>query len=304
MKKLTTAEFIIRAVEVHGDKYDYSLVEYKSLKTKIIIKCDCGNIFEQQPATHIGIKKAGCTPCGYKKATNAQIRPLNGVIKEANIIHNNKYDYSLITDYKGLKIKVDIICPIHGLFKQPLSWHIIGKNGCPHCGGNIRLTIEEFISRSNKIHGDKYDYTKVSYINEKTKVIIICNIHGEFNQLPRAHSKLGHGCPKCAKDLSESKGERTIREFLEFNDIKYEQEKKFSFSGNYRYDFYINSLNLVIEYDGKQHFQPVDFFGGLKSFRITYHNDWIKEELIRKNNVNIIRIKYTDNVSNRLKEIK
>jgi len=293
MKKLTTEEFIIRAKKVHGDNYDYSEVVYLGIKSKVKIKClICGNIFWQTPNSHIG-KCVGCTLCGYKKASNKQIRKLSNVILEANKIHNFKYDYSLIFSrtYKGLKQKVPIVCPIHGIFKQQLNWHISGKNGCPECGGNIKLETSEFIERSKKVHGDKYVYDDIVYKNEKTKVQIFCKLHNSFfYQKPFAHVRLKQGCPKC----NESRGEKGIRLFLENNNIEYIKEYIIKDLGNYRFDFYLPNYNLIIEFDGKQHFQPVEFFGGLVALRKTKYNDYIKTMYCLNNAINIIRIKYLD----------
>ena len=114
-------------------------------------------------------------------------------IKKANIIHNNKYDYSKVI-YKNNKTKIIIICPIHGEFLQRPSHHLRNQN-CPKC--NIVLSINNnFISKSILIHNNKYNYDKVIYKNNHTKVIIICYIHGEFLQTPKEHLR-GSGCPKC-----------------------------------------------------------------------------------------------------------
>lgn len=94
-------------------------------------------------------------------------------IEKAKKVHGDKYDYSKV-DYKGNKEKVCIICPIHGEFWQVASTHINLKCGCPLCankgsGKRNELTKEEFIEKSRKAHGDKYDYSKVEYKNNREK---------------------------------------------------------------------------------------------------------------------------------------
>jgi very-short-patch-repair endonuclease len=133
------------------------------------------------------------------------MNPKNKLNKEsfvckANLIHENKYDYSLV-EYINSHIKVKIICPEHGVFLQTPGKHLI-KQGCPTCG-NYKLKIsqrsnkDEFVSKAQLIHGNKYDYKDVVYVNSKTKVKIICPEHGVWEQNPN-HHLLGKGCRKCS----------------------------------------------------------------------------------------------------------
>jgi uncharacterized protein with PIN domain len=121
-------------------------------------------------------------------------------IKRAKLIHNKKYDYSKVI-YVNRVEHVDIICPIHGTFKKKPTHHLRGQ-GCPRCSvertaNSQRKTLSQFVEESNKTHNNKYDYSKVNYINNRTKVQIICPLHGEFEQLPGNHLK-GKGCKYCA----------------------------------------------------------------------------------------------------------
>ena len=115
-------------------------------------------------------------------------------IQKAKKVHGDKYDYSKVKYYNA-HTKVCIICPIHGEFWQTPASHLMG-NACPKCGGKTKLNTDKFIHRAKEIHGDKYDYSKVEYINATTKVCIICPIHGEFWQTPAKHLS-GKGCKKC-----------------------------------------------------------------------------------------------------------
>ena len=188
MAKLTQEEFIAKAKAVHGDMYDYSLVDYKGNKTKIKIICPIHGVFEQTPNSHL--MGRGCPHCfGKHKRTNETF------IEAARKVHGDKYDYSLV-DYKSNKTKVKIICPEHGVFEQTPNSHLHG-GGCPYCAGNVKYTKETFIEAARKVHGDKYDYSLVDYKGNKTKVKIICPIHGVFEQIPFNHLR-GTGCPYCA----------------------------------------------------------------------------------------------------------
>lgn len=123
-------------------------------------------------------------------------------VKKSQLIHGFKYDYSL-AEYKNRNTKIKIICPIHGLFEQTPNNHM-KRYGCYHCGieqrsKQKRLTQEEFITKAYSIHGTKYNYILVNYINSKTPVQIICYKHGIFKQIANHHLS-GSGCPQCSKN--------------------------------------------------------------------------------------------------------
>ena len=121
-------------------------------------------------------------------------------IEKSNKVHNGKYDYSLVK-YTGSKNKVTIICLVHGMFEQIPYNHLYGK-GCSKCAGNINYDSKQFIEKAKKVHGDKYDYSKVNYIKSYIEVTIVCPKHGEFKQKPVTHLQ-GHNCKTCA--LEDSK---------------------------------------------------------------------------------------------------
>lgn len=196
-KKLTTEEFIKKAIEKHGNEYNYDNVIYINALTKVSIFCKkCEKDFLQVANSHY---KHGCPVCGgSKKKTTAEF------IKEASPKHDNKYDYSEVI-YKNDTEKVIIICPIHshGRFLKSPGKHLQGQ-GCPNRDcvnkkSNLRYekkyTTHHFIERAIKTHGDLYEYSKVNYKNSKTKVIIVCKkCNNEFKQVPSSHL-LGCGCP-------------------------------------------------------------------------------------------------------------
>ena len=175
-RRMTKEEFIRRAREIHGWKYDYSKVEYVGYETKICIICPEHGEFWQTPHSHL--EGQCCPKCSGRYMTRGYF------IEKANKIHNNKYDYSKV-EYKGVHEKVCIICPEHGEFWQSPHCHLDGF-GCRICS-NTFMDTNLFVEKSRKIHGDKYDYSKVDYVNNHTKVCIICPEHGEFWQIPNSH---------------------------------------------------------------------------------------------------------------------
>ena len=290
-KKLTNEEFIKVANNIHNNKYDYSLVNYINNYTKVKIICPLHGIFEQEPRSHY---ERGCKQCSNLKKSS-----FSNFISISNQIHNFKYDYSLI-DYKNHRTKIKIICPIHGVFEQFAGNHIRFGHGCPKCYfDTTRHTKEIFISNSKKIHGEKFDYSLVEYKNAHTKVKIICKIHGVFNQTPTNHLK-GQGCPIC----QESKGEIEISKILSDMNISFINQYKFISCTNKRqlpFDFYLPHLNICIEYDGEQHFREIKKYGGKKGLETRQKNDEIKTTFCKENNIKLIRIKYDENIQNKLK---
>src|SRR5690606_19081413 len=127
--KKTTEEFIIDAKKIHGNKYDYSLVDYRKNNISINIVCNIHGVFKQTPSAHLN--NSGCPKCGRKKSGEKKRLGNDKFIEKARLIHGDKYDYSLV-EYKGATVKVKIICPIHGVFKQNAGDHICNK-GCYKC---------------------------------------------------------------------------------------------------------------------------------------------------------------------------
>lgn len=190
-RKVTFEEFEERANKVHNGKYSYVKDSYKrtDIKTKII--CPIHGEFLQTPHGHL--KGNGCPKC--YEATRLITTE---IFKErADKVHKGKYIYTK-TIYEEANKKVCIICPIHGEFWMTPSKHINAKQGCPYCQGMYKTT-EQIVNEFKEVHGDKYDYSKVKYKNNKSKVCIVCPIHGEFWQTTSNHLK-GRGCPKCAKE--------------------------------------------------------------------------------------------------------
>lgn len=175
-------------------------------------------------------------------------------IKKANEVHKGKYNYDNV-EYVNCDTKVCIICPDHGEFWQTPYNHTRGQ-GCQKCGGSYVPTTEEWIASVNEVHGGKYDYTNVTYVNSATKVCIICPEHGEFWQTPNHHIR-GVGCPKC--NLSHL--ERDVMNYLDEVEITYDYQKRFNWLGKQSLDFYLPDYNVGIECQGKQHFFPIDFAG-------------------------------------------
>lgn len=194
-RRLTKEDFIKRSREIHGDKYDYSKVEYKNTHTKVEIGCENHGSFWQTPGNHFHY---GCKICGgcYKLTTQE-------FIEKAVKVHGEKYNYEKV-EYKNNRTKVTIICPKHGEFIQLANSHM-GGSGCYHCGYDAvsdsnKISKEEFIQRAVEKHNNKYNYDYMEYVNMTTSILIECPIHGKSYINPKMHLK-GSGCRECTNEL-------------------------------------------------------------------------------------------------------
>lgn len=285
-KSIAVVNFIERAILKHGNKFDYSKVNYNTLDDEIIIICPIHGEFNQTGTNHLK-NKHGCPNC----AIDSQKVKINDFVKISNQTHGNKYDYSLVK-YDIIDDKVKIICPIHGIFLQKASNHMRYR-GCRKCNSHPMDTTT-FIQKSIKIHGELYSYENTEYIpSRRPRVNITCKIHGEFNQLVRAHLQ-GSGCPKCRN----SKGEIAIGNILDELGIIYEKEFRFKdckYKRALPFDFYLLDYGACIEYHGEQHYYPAKLWGDFdgKRLQLQQVRDDIKRKYCSINNIPLIEIKYT-----------
>ncbi len=302
-------DFLREAKNVHGERYDYSKSIFVRKDRELTITCKIHGGFLQQPKQHV-LKKRGCSLCGIKKVADSERKTNEQFIKEAVAIHGNYYDYSKV-NYTGSLKKVIIICPKHGEFEQIATQHIGKKRtGCDKCGTDrLRSNKEEFIRKSVAIHGDKYDYSKFVYVDSKTNSVIICPIHGEFLKTPNYHLR-GQGCRDCSR--FKSKGERKIELVLESNNLNFKKQIylddcfRFTKRTKLSFDFGLykeDELICLIEYDGRQHFESIEWFGGKNALISTQERDLFKDNYCKENNIKLYRINYKQDIEKELDKI-
>lgn len=291
--------FLESALKRHGENFDFPYIkeEYENSHSKITVRCKiCGTEYQKIACDFITSRGGGCPTCRktiiYNKPPQRKLRSQeklllerkNNFIKQANEIHSNKYDYSKI-EYINNNISVCIVCPKHGEFWQKPYHHTLRKKGCPQCQYEKQsLTLKDFIIKAKKVHRDKYDYSKVIYKNYHTKVLITCPIHGEFWQYPCSHIH-GSGCPIC----SESTLEKELRKLFDDNKINYiygYHNKELL--GRLELDFFIPELHIAIECQGKQHFYPVDYFGGEEAFIKMQMRDKLKLKICEEHKIKLL----------------
>ena len=280
---------------LYGNRYDFSLIKntYKyNYKDVVDVICPIHGKFKTTISALLKRSyREKCPKC------NGSISK-DEFIKQAQEIHKNedgtpKYDYSKV-EYVNKTTKVCIICSEHGEFWQEPRNHLKGLVGCEKCKGekirkSLALSTEEFIKKSMETYGDKYDYSKVKYINNNTNVCFICKKCGnEFWQLPSNHL-VNSSCPFC--DNKISKLEEEISQFLTENKIQFIQYHKFiwlKYNKSQTLDFYLPEFNIAIECQGIQHFEPVEHFGGEETLKYTMLMDENKNKLCKEHNITIL----------------
>jgi len=290
-KKLEWEEIIKRSSDIHSNKYEYRFQIHKNGRDKISITCPTHGDFNQSIEAHLNGR--GCPSCaGNTKYTKESLK-----IKLFSI-YSDKYEYDL-DGFKNNESIIRIKCDLHGWFKMKVANHLHGQK-CKKCSHMV-YSNDDFKEICDRLHNGYYDYSLVDYRSYKSVIKIICPKHGIFEQNARTHFR-GHGCPLC----KVSKAELKILSFFKSRNIDIERQKKFDGCFNkYKlpFDFYLTNQNICIEYDGYQHFHPVDFFGGEKNLIIQKKRDTIKDRFCDENNIRLFRIKYDEDIDKKLESI-
>lgn len=278
---IARAKMLELAKKRHGGKYDYNRINSINIFDKVEIVCPKHGSFWQKLFNHAEMG-SGCPRCAIENDRTSQ----EDFISRSRATHGDVYDYSKVVYQSALK-SVTITCRKHGDFEQRAGSHLAG-NGCLKCYvENQRLSLEQFIENARRVHGDKYDYSKVKYLGNKKPVEIICSIHGTFRQKPNSHVSSKMGCRFC----SESFGEKAVESFLKKYDIKYIREYRIE-GYRYRFDFYLPGLDIYIEFHGIQHYKPVKVFGGVPAFESLKQRDEHKKRLVKDNQGVLIVLDY------------
>ena len=303
-KKLTTEQFIERSKHVHGCKFTYDRTIYTNSSSPVIITCIVHGDITVNPNNHIN-NKSGCIHCsGLAKKTT------HDFIHELQKQHGDAFTYDR-TNYINDSTPVVITCKHHGDF-SPIPSNILRGSGCPRCAvassaDRLRKPIDQFIAEATNVHAGKYDYSLVEYVNSVTKIKIICPTHGLFTQTPTAHISQRCGCPMC----SSSKGELAIEQWLIKQNIVYIKQHTFPDcrdKGVLRFDFFLPEHNVLIEYNGIQHYRNVPLIKySNDTFESIQRRDAIKVKYAKDKGLCLITVPYNVNtivfLSNQLSDM-
>jgi len=300
MKRLTDQEFIDKIVSIHGKNKINPIESYVNNRTEIFFKCwVCENEWETKPANILN--GSGCPKCGKIKAKNTIKWNLNTDDYMRRLNPEFLKKITILSEYKQVNSPIKVKCNECENEWETKPIHLKRGYGCKICGHLKRaektsLTHNDFIKKVYLIHGENITVLD-EYKSSNNEINFMCNKCDQISSKKRARSLLSRGCPFCVF----SKGEKKIETILSENNILFEKEFRFSDLkdvNNLRFDFAVldNVGNVIrlIEFDGKQHFEPVKCFGGEDRYLDQVKKDRIKNDYCIKNNIKIIRIKYSD----------
>ena len=282
-----TSYWTNKAVEVHGDSFDYSKVVYKSSGERIVIICPIHGGFEQKPKRHLTGR--GCPHCSKTRRVEKISSNHEEFINKLKIRNKRAYEtLEILEEYKTAMTPLLVRDKYWLMTVTPNQ--LLNGSGCYIISALYKTSY--WINMANEKHNEEYDYSKSVYNGTMASITIICDKHGEFTQKAGEHLS-GHGCPIC----KSSNGEREVELVLRKYGIKYNTQYIFDdckYKNHLKFDFYIADLNIGIEYDGELHFQSKPFFGGDKTLHDTQTRDSIKNKYCKDNNIKLIRIPYWD----------
>jgi hypothetical protein len=196
---LNTEIFKGRATKLHGDRYDYSLVEYVDSTVKVTIICREHGEFKTWPLLHIN-KGSNCPKCAKVSSASKNRTSVKDFIEKASKIHNNKFDYSLVKQFKTTSEKVEIICPVHGVFEQMASSHLSGRD-CLKCSyekrGKDRLLTKGGLMKKLMSVDPNLSYNIEGFTKMTSKIKYTCPVHGELEQSISKFLNKSKGCKNC-----------------------------------------------------------------------------------------------------------
>jgi len=277
---------------------------------KITMSCKKHGNFTANFTTIRRSKKSRCPNCRKEENTQGTKKDTESFIIRAKEVQGDKCDYSKI-NYVDHKTDVEIICNTCGkLFKQKPSAHLSGK-GCSNCWTNRnredkiqnRVSVEEVSKICNIIFNNTLDFSRSECVTSNDKMEVFCKkCNSSFTQY-KCHLVRGVGCQRCSKEEKESKPEKRITKILLDKGIEFNKEHSFDgcvYKKKLRFDFFIPNINTCIEYQGEQHYRPIEIFGGIKAYELQIEKDNVKREYCKNNNIQLIEIAYSDNIEEKL----
>ena len=287
----TDTQFKQEVLDLVGNEYKF-LDTYVNIMTKIRVRHnECGNVYEVRPNDFIRGRR--CPYCyGNLKKTDAQFKQ-----EVFNLVGN---EYTFLESYVDNKTKLRVKHNKCGNIYKVTPGSFLQGSRCPYCCWGHKKTGIEFTKQIFDLVGSEYIFLD-SYIDAQTKIKVKHNKCGNIYKVAPYHFLEGHRCPYC----NSPKGETLITKILDTLNIKYEPQKTFDELRDVQplsYDFYIQDQNILIEYQGKQHYQPVDHFGGEAKFELQQKHDKMKAEYAKDNGYNLITVPYTEDTFSKIKK--
>lgn len=263
------------------------LGNYNGLNHKIECRCLIDG-HEWSPLADKLIRGSGCPKCAKNhRLSNDEF------VNRLRIVNNNIIP---LDEYDGSVTKIRFRCEIDGYIWSAKPHLILSGEGCPKCAKRATVTQEEFLERVKNVNDSIIPLEE--YIDASTPIRFQCKRDGNIWRARPYNIYNGSGCPVC----NESKGEKNIRIYLQNNRIDFIAQKEFDGliglgGGNLKYDFYIEDINLLIEYQGVQHERPVNFErngNAEERFEYRQEHDRRKREYAKSHNIDLLEIWYYD----------
>lgn len=293
--KMTNDEYITKIKLVHGDRYDLSLVDFKGSRYPVKAICKDHGEFEMRADNFV--KGSNCPRCGRVITGQKTKSDIEEFRERSDNLYGDIYDTSE-SIYLGSNLSITVFCRKHGYFNT-IPARFLSGDGCYKCGRekhaislskSLRELFDSFVLRSRKIHGNKYGYYFEHYFGRGLKTKIKCPTHGFFWQNSDSHSA-GIGCPYC----NESTGEKRLAKIFDKLEVSYQREYKIpNTKTRYEYDFFLPDHGVLIEFHGRQHFEPVEIFGGQKALEDTQRRDKAKVELAKAHKIPLVEFTHKD----------
>ena len=298
-RRKTIEEFKEEIKEITNNEY-IAIGEYVNNHTKTKFEHQkCGTKFETRPKDFIN-GKSRCPKCGYEKLKKIHLKGAEQFEKE--FLEKSNGEYELLDEYKSSQSKIRIKHLECGTIFEVTPNNFLSKSsGCPKCHGNVKKTTEIFKKEVETLEGTEYKVLG-DYKGKNVKIEFYHQECGHTFKMSPDKFLQGHRCTKCC----ETKGEAQVRKIL--------TKLKLDFATQYRFDdcrgkkyplpfdfavFKNEKLEYLIEYDGEQHFKPVNFNGiddkkAKELYDINKTRDDIKNNYCKDNNIKLIRIPYTE----------
>lgn len=290
-RRKTHEEFLEDVRLLVEDEYTV-LGGYTRTKDKLEMKHNtCGHVWEITPNNFLKGKR--CPNCANDTRFKGKTQDM--FVEDVNSIYEGKF--AVVGEYKGSFTPIKMYCKAHEYTFSKLPKVVLsGTRICKHCRGEYMSEIQRksedvFLQELKNRHKGKL-VCNSAYVNTHTKIDFECTAcEIVFSAEPNAVLRIS-GCPEC----SSSWGEKYTKQYLIENEVLFEVQKTFPGCKDkklLKFDFYLPEYNMLIEYDGKQHFEPVEFFGGVTSYEEQVRKDKIKTEYARRERIKLVRIPYT-----------
>ena len=289
--KKTNQQFQEEVHDLVGSEYEF-LESYINNKTKIKVKHNkCGHIYKVTP--HHFLRGVRCPKCyGTPKKTDVQFK------KEVYDLVGDEYTF--LDYYIDANTKLRVKHNRCGNTYSVLPSSFLRGHRCPYCYGNLKKNNADFKRYIYNLVGAEYKFLD-TYVDSKTKIRVKHIKCGNIYEVTPNNFFTGYRCPYC----SSPKGEVAVNKILKSLRIKYEPQKTFDDLRDNRllsYDFFVPSQSILIEYQGLQHYEPIDIFGGVSQFKLQQKHDKMKSDYAKAHNYNLIAVPYTEDTFSKIKK--